>query len=632
MARAAAIEHGADWVLLSDGDEVWWPRGGSLKEVLAEVPGRYGVVRAISRYFVPRPDDERSFAERMTVRLTPCAPINDPATPFRPVAKLAHRAHPGVIVGNGNHSVEGIPFPMLEAWTPIELLHFPLRSAAQCAQKYRKTWLAWQVNLRGDIARARAMLEEDEGKAGDFFERVVVDDEAVERGLAQGTLVHDTRFRDALRTLAGTEVLEPDRSQRFPLPAGHVRSRLLEPDARGRHGVRRRGRRPSRGERRPRVQAPRCSRAQARARRTRMKVVMTMLVRDEEDILDAQLAFHLNAGVDLVIATDHRSQDGTTEILERYARDGYVHVLREESAGYRQSEWVTRMARLAATDFGADWVINSDADEFWWPREGPLKEILASVPRRYGIVRCYQRHFAPRHDEEGHFAERMTVRVTPHMHLQPEDPFQGTIQIVHRADPAVVVALGNHDVSSQGLVPLRGWYPLEVLHFPLRTLEQSRRKFEQKVRAIRIEPAEIGLHVQSAGRAIDDERFEEWYSRYVVDEAGMTRGLGDGSLVPDVRLRDALRRLAGSPSLSTSSAPTYALPDSNGSLLQFGRGGLTDAAHYADEMEPLDEWDSERRYLRRVEELEARVRELERGVGARVGQRIRRSVGSGGRR
>ena len=49
---------------------------------------------------------------------------------------------------------------------------------------------------------------------------------------------------------------------------------------------------------------------------------MTLVVRDEADILDAQIAYHLNAGVDFVIAIDHRSVDGTTEILESYARAG----------------------------------------------------------------------------------------------------------------------------------------------------------------------------------------------------------------------------------------------------------------------------------------------------------------------
>jgi hypothetical protein len=74
---------------------------------------------------------------------------------------------------------------------------------------------------------------------------------------------------------------------------------------------------------------------------------MTLLCRDAADILEAQLAFHLNAGVDFVIATDHRSEDGTTEILEQHEREGHLHLIREVSEQFEQSRWVTRMARLA---------------------------------------------------------------------------------------------------------------------------------------------------------------------------------------------------------------------------------------------------------------------------------------------
>ena len=119
-----------------------------------------------------------------------------------------------------------------------------------------------------------------------------------------------------------------------------------------------------------------------------MKLVMTLLVRDEADIVDEQIAFHLDAGVDFVVATDNRSQDGTTEILERYASEGDLHLIREPGEDLRQSEWVTRMARLAATEFGADWVLNTDADEFWWPQGAGLADVLAVVPERYGVVRA----------------------------------------------------------------------------------------------------------------------------------------------------------------------------------------------------------------------------------------------------
>lgn len=339
---------------------------------------------------------------------------------------------------------------------------------------------------------------------------------------------------------------------------------------------------------------------------------MTLLVRDEADILDAQLAFHLNQGIDFIVASDNRSSDETAEILGRLAREGYVHVLRVDGEGFHQAEWVTHMARLAATDFGADWVINADADEFWWPRYGALKEILAALPRRYGIVRGFERHFVPRPDEEGHFAERMTVRVTPYaQQTEPGDPFQGTMAVIHRADPAITLLHGNHDVTSSGLHTLRGWYPIEVLHFPLRTLEQARRKFAHRIEALRLGHTDLGLHALSAMRALGAGRFDEWYASYVVDDAAVEAGVADGSLVVDTRLRDALRGLAGVDELPSPEVAAFPLP-AEIPRLTFSRSSLADEARYADEMQVFDSWDSEAKAMHRIDDLERRVDELER--------------------
>jgi hypothetical protein len=198
MARLAASEHGADWVINSDADEFWWPREGSLKEVLEAVPDGYGVVRAVSRVFIPRPGDDW-FAEQMTTRLALAAPINDPATPFRHVAKAAHRAHPDVVVLQGNHDVIGLPYAELSTWSPLELLHFPLRSAEQAARKHETTWTAWLRNLRGDLSRAKSAFEE--GRPEAFYTRVAVADATIRRGMEEGLLVEDVRLRDALRRL-----------------------------------------------------------------------------------------------------------------------------------------------------------------------------------------------------------------------------------------------------------------------------------------------------------------------------------------------------------------------------------------------------------------------------------------------
>jgi glycosyl transferase family 2 len=292
-----------------------------------------------------------------------------------------------------------------------------------------------------------------------------------------------------------------------------------------------------------------------------MRLVMTLLARDAADIVDAQIAFHLHAGVDFVIATDEGEGDGTAEILESYERKGRLHLVREAGEG---AERLTRMARLAATDHGADWVFASDADELWWPRGGTLKEVLAAVPRRFGVVRGMVRHFVPRPLGEPLFAERMTARL-----CAPAQPFEPHFKALHRADPEVTIGPGSHDAFGDGLLPLRGWYPVDILHFPFRTPVQWER-----------------------------EQLE------AVDDDALARGLQEGRLATDTRVRDALRTLREGRSVA------FAEPD-------------VDEAYVA-EVAALAARDEALQAQRRIEQLERRLGALETTLPSRLRSRLSR--------
>jgi hypothetical protein len=355
-----------------------------------------------------------------------------------------------------------------------------------------------------------------------------------------------------------------------------------------------------------------------------MKVVMTLLVRDEVDVVESWLAFHLNAGADFVVATDNRSQDGTSEILRRYAREGLVHVIDEPGEDLRDGEWVTRMARLAATEFGADWVINSDADEFWWPRGGSLKRVLSAIPERYGTVGAFLRTFVPR-PGDGDFADRMTVRFSALAPINdPSSLYRPIRKIVHRADPGVTLVRGHHAVKDTDLAPLRGWYPIEAFHFPLRTIEQCARKalvmgtaFEQH-----IDRASTG-YLATMYDAVRLGEIDDYYRSVLVAEEELEHGLATGRLVIDTRLRDALGRLRVSAGEHDGSHLNFALPGAVD--LAFSIPTLVDEAEYAVEAAVLGEADVIR-LQRRLDELEGRLGSVERRLPNRVYRKLSRAA------
>jgi hypothetical protein len=343
-----------------------------------------------------------------------------------------------------------------------------------------------------------------------------------------------------------------------------------------------------------------------------MKLVMTLLVRDEADIVDAQIAYHLDAGVDFVVATDNRSEDGTTEILERYERDGVLHLIREPGDDLRQSEWVTRKARLAAREFGADWILNTDADEFWHARGGSFEELFAAVPERFGAVRGAWRNFVPRPDDGRFFAERMTARLcTPSFHPHP---LSTHFKSAHRAWPGVRIGRGNHEALGDGLVALRGWYPIEILHFPVRSLEQCRRKYVTQFVALE-RNAEKGIpgHMAEAYEAYRAGTLDSYYAPLVVADEALEAGIAGGTYAVDTRLRDRLRSLGfGGAERAGDGVESPVAPS------------VADAAVFAGEYSALGESDLGLSFGERVDELEARLARLERSPAARV----RRLAGS----
>ena len=346
-----------------------------------------------------------------------------------------------------------------------------------------------------------------------------------------------------------------------------------------------------------------------------MKLVMTLLVRDEADIVDAQIAFHLNAGVDLVIATDNGSRDGTKEVLESYARAGYLHLIEQGGDDMRQVEWVARMARLAATDFGADWVINSDADEFWCSHGAPIKTVLAGVPKRFDTVRALMRNFVPRPGNAKFFADQMNVRLVPgeatlRHHLV--HPFHAQDKVLHRAHPDVTVSPGNHDARWPASVDLRGFWHFEVLHFPMRTEAQCVLKWRNYER-----------YGYSGYDVLTDFDAREYYESLVVDDAALAAGLEAGSFVVDNRLRDLLqkiRRDADEERVSfvspAESAPLHLPPLTT-----------SDAAAFAADVAAGSERDAFVKAEGRVRELEARLTAVEVSVGHRLLRALMRSDG-----
>lgn len=273
------------------------------------------------------------------------------------------------------------------------------------------------------------------------------------------------------------------------------------------------------------------------------KIVLTLMVRDEADIIAAMVEHHLAQGVDLIIATDNGSVDGTREILADYAATGRVELHDYLAHDKNQSQVVSAMASRAATEHGATWVINADADEFFMAvdRSLTLRDVLRRIPTGIGAFEVPVVNMTGDPAREGPALSRHVMRdirqeatlmETVALHAHP------TANVVHVGRADVRVQQGNHNVDIARMGQPDPAYSLEALHFPWRSYAQYSTKIMNTGRSYDANPT---LNPSPRHHGMRDYRF---WKAGVLEPIYLVRHPNDadsGGFVRDESLVSSLR-------------------------------------------------------------------------------------------
>lgn len=273
-----------------------------------------------------------------------------------------------------------------------------------------------------------------------------------------------------------------------------------------------------------------------------MLLILTLLCKNEVDIISYTIEYHLANGVDLIIATDNHSTDGTRDILSSYQNQGKLLLIDEQGNNHDQSVWVTKMARIAQSRYSADWVIHSDADEFWMPCYESLKQVLGEVPENTHVVMPKRHNFLPPLDEELRkdqpFYQRQFVRYFQSLNSLG-NPLPG--KVIHRPCSNVRISDGNHAVfSGKKQLPSIAIDSIEILHFPYRSYEQFEKKIVEGTEALQ-RNTRIKKEVGITWRTIYSEWYlrgslKQYYESLIPTHQDLAQALERKELVNDFRL------------------------------------------------------------------------------------------------
>lgn len=199
-----------------------------------------------------------------------------------------------------------------------------------------------------------------------------------------------------------------------------------------------------------------------------MKIIAVTRIRNEDDLVESFCRHHACL-VDHHIFLDNGSNDNTLLILQNLKKEGLnITIFSDQSSTFTEVSQNTFLL-YKAVDFGADWIVYLDCDEFIDPvsLEGSLHSVLSTLPEKAPSAQMRMVNYHPTSEDDV-----KEIIVPLRQTMRDPDP-SNNFKIIVRAsivNLGIIVNSGNHQASLNSVnIPAFQDPRLLIAHFYMRS-------------------------------------------------------------------------------------------------------------------------------------------------------------------
>ena len=207
-----------------------------------------------------------------------------------------------------------------------------------------------------------------------------------------------------------------------------------------------------------------------------MKIVSITMVKNEVDIIESFVRYHLNI-LDEMIILDNNSSDETLKILNNLVDEGLpIIVIKDDDGFYNQNVKLSKLLNMAIYEYNADLVCVLDVDEFITSDYCNARNILKSLDSSFYYLVKWVTYVPTSKDNDSKFIPK---KIT-HVRDESWERFYKVIvpkEIILNYDAKLQMGSHDLDIKNFDKTKLKKIeLTLKIAHFPLRSPEQCMSK------------------------------------------------------------------------------------------------------------------------------------------------------------